>query len=471
MGSTAYTTRADASVLAYTSYDEWGKLKTPEHNGTNFAGVDDITDYTGHGYDRVLGKYFAQYRMYDAENKRFLAKDPYWNPGNMIYGDNPGAHPLPDLDAIMQSGNGYVYCLNDPVNNTDPLGLEKLYINGVAVANPWRDSTGGYYGGVTNLLEQMAKLGLITLKNNWKYWNPETKAAQYTIHIGDKIATLGFDAKRGIGYAICGDYFPTIKGCDFVLNASVSRFEVNLAVIKGIFDTLGIKFDSWEIREAGLVTSKMMSDFGWPVSDDELSVINAMLYRYGITDMRSIRLFMATCAHESSFGKDKLEKLNANGSVAGSGYSPNDRGAGYIQLTHRSTHLSFLNSVSDSFTGEKTAEYIANNYPWEAAGWFWSSTTAKAVSAEKLSLNDYVVKWGDSKGVYLITQYYVNGGWPSELKQADAEKIRSGTISWSVNSSNKLIVNGKDVGNAPTGWRTATTGRNATYDAAMKAFK
>jgi len=66
--------------------------------------------------------------MYDAENKRFLAKDPYWNPGNMIYGDNPGAHPLPDLDAILQSGNSYTYCLNDPVNNVDPLGTVAVMV-------------------------------------------------------------------------------------------------------------------------------------------------------------------------------------------------------------------------------------------------------------------------------------------------------------------------------------------------------
>jgi len=70
--------------------------------------VDGITDYTGHGYDTVLNKYFAQYRMYDAENKRFMAVDP-----------------------IKDGLNWYSYVDNSPTNFFDPLGQEgtALYQN------------------------------------------------------------------------------------------------------------------------------------------------------------------------------------------------------------------------------------------------------------------------------------------------------------------------------------------------------
>ncbi len=41
-------------------------------------------------------------------------------------------------------------------------------------------------------------------------------------------------------------------------------------------------------------------------------------------------------------------------------------------------------------------------------------------------MNDYVEKHGDSKGVFLVTQYFVNGYVPEEKFDADLGDIRSG---------------------------------------------
>jgi len=66
-----------------------------------------------------------------------LSEDPHWNPGNMIYGDNPlkwnenaAEDPLGlnrytyfvDINAVLQSGNLYVYCVNNPVSHKDTDG-------------------------------------------------------------------------------------------------------------------------------------------------------------------------------------------------------------------------------------------------------------------------------------------------------------------------------------------------------------
>ena len=56
IGSTAYTTLRDATVISYTTYNEWGEVQTDERLGTNYAGIDNIHDFTGHGYDKVLEK-------------------------------------------------------------------------------------------------------------------------------------------------------------------------------------------------------------------------------------------------------------------------------------------------------------------------------------------------------------------------------------------------------------------------------
>jgi RHS repeat-associated protein len=67
--------------------------------------LDLVQDYTGHAYDMVLGVYYAKARMYDADDRRFMAVDPV--SGNT---SNP--------QTIAQ----YTYCLNNPMKYVDPTG-------------------------------------------------------------------------------------------------------------------------------------------------------------------------------------------------------------------------------------------------------------------------------------------------------------------------------------------------------------
>jgi hypothetical protein len=226
------------------------------------------------------------------------------------------------------------------------------------------------------------------------------------------------------------------------------------------------------VASSQAVTAKMMSDFGWSVNATELTLVNKVLRDYGITDMRSIRLFFATCAHESNFGARTLERLNLDGTVAGFGYGPNDRGAGYIQLTGQALHLLFLGSdkIKDNFAGVNTAQHIATNYPWQASAWYWSSTSAATVGQERLSLNNYVVRYGDSKGVYLITQYRVRGD-TLNVSQEIAVQIRDNpNFNWNV-CGGRLLINGVNTSIAPLGWEAPTNGRLATYNSAIASFK
>jgi len=105
--------------------------------------------------------------IYDPRSSRMLSEDPHWNVGNMIYGDDPefvletdeDDDPLglnkytykayrPDYNAIMQSGNLYVYGLNNPVRFFDPSGLvsvdmiEYAKAMGANVSDPFTDKDG-----------------------------------------------------------------------------------------------------------------------------------------------------------------------------------------------------------------------------------------------------------------------------------------------------------------------------------------
>jgi RHS repeat-associated protein len=116
LGSVDFTTDDFfGGVLSYVDYDPWGVAVTTSPWTLGVRKIDLVAEYTGHPYDVVLGLYFAEARMYDAADRRFVANDPY-------KGDV--ANPL----SLVQ----YTYVLDNPLKWADLLGLEKakVIING-----------------------------------------------------------------------------------------------------------------------------------------------------------------------------------------------------------------------------------------------------------------------------------------------------------------------------------------------------
>jgi len=234
-----------------------------------------------------------------------------------------------------------------------------------------------------------------------------------------------------------------------------------------------------------LVTEQMMLDFGWrELRDGEINTINNSLNKYGITDMRSIRLFMATCGHESRLGSASLEGLTVDGTTLGNHVDIRHRGAGYIQLTGQVAHQNFLRSVNSSFTGTNTAVHISQNYPWEAAMWYWSSTVARNTAFG--SINDYVVRFGDALNIFLLTQlfvwqfprftdrrYFINEEGDRVFRRMTNDHaiiIRENPYSrWSI--SDTILKVDDDEFEVPLGWATPQTGRRDCYQRAKQVFR
>jgi len=91
--------------------------------------------YCGEYWDTETETYYLRARYYDPALGRFTQEDTHWNTANMIYGDNPqkineredrlglkSYSYAPQISAIMQSGNLYVYCVNSPVAYSDNSG-------------------------------------------------------------------------------------------------------------------------------------------------------------------------------------------------------------------------------------------------------------------------------------------------------------------------------------------------------------
>ena len=221
-----------------------------------------------------------------------------------------------------------------------------------------------------------------------------------------------------------------------------------------------------------LVTRDLMNSFGWlgNISDTEIIHLNEILIRYNITDIRSIRLFLATCAHESGRGRLRLEGLPLFSWVS---YSIHDRGAGYLQITHRNTHLAFLASVGDGFNGQNTAEHIANNWPWESAAWFWTRMGANmrpSVRTAPDTLNNFAITHGDALNVFLLTQYAINGWGIVDGVAAPTDAAALAILNDSgvniVNNQNRVHVGGHGSFRLPIGW----IDRYNQYNAALNTF-
>ena len=101
-----YVDESSSSIYKY-EYDAFGNERNPNPNDPN------PFRYCGEYWDSSSGTYYLRARSYDPSIGRFTQPDPYWNINNM----------QGSTAAILQSGNLYVYCGNNPVTRVDPSGL------------------------------------------------------------------------------------------------------------------------------------------------------------------------------------------------------------------------------------------------------------------------------------------------------------------------------------------------------------
>ena len=103
--------------------------------------------YCGEYFDVETGTYYLRARYYDPDIGRFTQQDTHWNTANSIYGDNPQKineredklglktySYAPQITAVMQSGNLYVYGVSNPVAYVDRDGQIALELTAAFLA-------------------------------------------------------------------------------------------------------------------------------------------------------------------------------------------------------------------------------------------------------------------------------------------------------------------------------------------------
>ena len=120
-GDVVERTDQQGTTLRRYAFDGFGNEVEPEPLDCN------PFRYRGEYWEAKAGTYYLRARCYNPRTGRFTQVDPHWNPGNIAYGDSPVemSHgvPMPNVHAVMQSGNLYVYCMNNPVRWVDSSGL------------------------------------------------------------------------------------------------------------------------------------------------------------------------------------------------------------------------------------------------------------------------------------------------------------------------------------------------------------
>jgi len=88
-------------------YNAFGNERNPVPTDTN------PFRYAGEYWDAETSAYYLRFRNYNPGNGRFTQPDPNWNTKNM----------QENTETILQSGNLYVYTMNNPIIWADPWGL------------------------------------------------------------------------------------------------------------------------------------------------------------------------------------------------------------------------------------------------------------------------------------------------------------------------------------------------------------
>ena len=193
------TNTSGNSTKAY-SYDAFGNEKNQVASDAN------PFRYCGEYLDNETNEYYLRARYYDPAVGRFSQADTHWNPSNMIYGDNPqqiGEYKdalglsryayAPQVAAITQAGNLYVYCIENPIVYIDSQA-ESIIIACILIGA----ATGAIIGGFAGAHVSKYKLGYVDGK-----WVLVGVAAGGLIGglagwgVGEAIAAIGATATIG----------------------------------------------------------------------------------------------------------------------------------------------------------------------------------------------------------------------------------------------------------------------------------
>ncbi len=216
-----------------------------------------------------------------------------------------------------------------------------------------------------------------------------------------------------------------------------------------------------ELGEMKEYIQSILNALGWTTDSEELQEIEDVLNKFNIIDKNSIACFLLICVSESGAEGTYSDVVDRNGDKYVDkygravteyypigyddevGYSFEERGVSYIQITGHEAQLSCLKDLKDMgyYEDDMVIDPYAKGYveelrkePWAASAWRWAIYT----QPKDNTLNNYVqecVKENNGSltiGIVLTVESFINSkvsteGNPGSKIDEDA-KARSNTI-------------------------------------------
>ena len=274
-GDVVTTTDAYGAVCQEYDYDAFCNEENPDPTDTN------PFRYCGEYMDFETGSYYLRARYYDPTIGRFTQEDTHWNTGNMLYGDELSLSAYayaPQIEAVMQSGNLYVYCGSNPIF--------------------YRDSTGCFWDTVFDIVSLCISVGEVVEKpTDVRSWvdlagdiidlvpfvtgvGEAAKITGATLSITNKVDNVTDTIKVVRATDFTDDATDLVNGLDRVNGATKSSKEIG----KKIHD--GFKPD---INGKGIYKNKRVSNVQPDFYDKNLNIISELKPANKVSMVRGIK--------------------------------------------------------------------------------------------------------------------------------------------------------------------------------------
>lgn len=201
-------------------------------------------------------------------------------------------------------------------------------------------------------------------------------------------------------------------GVDQIEPAEDGHSRVLLAANSGTFYIFDQHWDG--ICNGSQIISQQQAEavFGNSISENQLKDLNDCLNRYQINTPDRIRHFLSQIAHESG-GLQWLKELDDGSYLEGRddlgnvnpGDGPRFKGAGVIQLTGRANYEALSQSINDPCIMEG-CDYVASNYPFTSAGFWWHNNDMNSLCDSGASVEDVTLRVNGGYNGLEDRQYY-----------------------------------------------------------------